>query len=183
MATTIKNRDSIFLGLGKLYIGDCSSNISYTTPVLDSSHYIVAQAEIGFTAERKFVQEFTYSTTAGSLLLKRAVSLGASFVLNVTLLELTAKNLSYSFGGDGSSGNILNDIVSQPVELRAEVVFTFPNKVNTMKIILPRNIITTEFISLNFQNEDAVNIPISINSVHADNSSWVDDPYGKFIFA
>jgi len=179
MATVTKNQDSILLGLGQLRLGLSSSYITDTTAVLTDTNYIGSQAEIGFTADRSIITEFVNS--GGVLVPNDSIAIRASFSLQIAMYEVTESNLSFVLGGSGISTNIINDLIGSPTKLRAEVIFTFPNKVNTITIILPKAV-SIGSVNLDCKDEDAATIPLELTALYTDDSNWTSNPYGKFIF-
>jgi hypothetical protein len=86
--------------------------------------------------------------------------------------------MSYSFGGVGGAGNILNDLFAEPSILRAELVFLYPNKVTQMIIILPLVQVVSN-PTLTFRAEDAAPSSITLSSLATDEATWANNPLGR----
>lgn len=180
MPTMIKNRDSVFLGLGKLYIAPANDYLQFIDPVLPTSEYIGSVAEINFSATRTFVQKFSCVSgvkTGGARLLVES-----SFSITASMNEFDKRTLSIALGGDTTMSNPLNGLFSNPFDWRAEVVFTYPNNRNTLTIVLPRTQSVAEEVSTSFAEEDAAKTPLQLQALSVYSTIWKDDPYGRFIF-
>ncbi len=178
ISTVTKSKESIALGLAKLYIYASSTTISTTTLLETENNYIGAKTSISFEVQKEFVKRLKKKNNMLVLFAEDVTKAGLS--INVTFIEMTVKNLSYAFGGSGSTTNLINDVFGNN-ELRAELIFTYPNKVNKLCFIFPR-IKVSSGISGAFNSEDAMGIPINLSVLMTDNSNWVDNPYGKVLF-
>jgi hypothetical protein len=179
ISTPVKNTESIALGLAKLYIYDSSTNISTTTLLETETAYLGAKTSVSFEVTKEFVKRFKKRNNILMLFQEEIKKAGLS--LSITLIELTEKNLSYAFGGSGTTTNLLNDLFSEN-ELRAELVFTYPNKTNKLCFIFPKVQVTTPSISGVFNPEDALGIPMLFSVLMTENANWTTNPYGKVIF-
>jgi len=181
VGTRLKDSESLFFGFAELFIGDSASNESSTTAVLVEDDYFSSMAEISFTVSKKFIKK--YGTHLGTKILTDIALLGSEFEVTATFVELTEKNLSLALGGDGTDTNILDNLFSQPESLRVELIFSYPNKTNTMTLILPKTKIETSNIEFSFEAEEAMQLPIKITPLKSTNSAWSSNPLGKIIFA
>jgi len=183
MTTSLVNRESVSLGLAKIYLGKSTTNIGSTSLVLDTSDYFSALGSVSFNVSREFVSLF--SVHNGVEYLQDALLKKVDFGITVSFLEIYQKTLSYALGGDGGSTELGTTFVSGPSDLRVELVFTYPNKTNQMLFILPRMSVLSS-VTGTFLEEDALKIPISFNAKRADNVSggtvWGLYPYGRILF-
>lgn len=175
-ATPIKTSSAIAIGLAKLHLGDSAAHITDFSKVLGDSAYVGAKTEVSFIGS-KGILEVKGSRRGFKEVIKRLIS-EASVSLSCSLLELTVKNMSYTFGGDGGAGNILNDLFGEPSILRAELVFLYPDKITQMIIILPSVQVVSD-PSLGFTAEDAITSAITLSPVATDEVTWVNDPLGR----
>ena len=179
--TKVHDINSIGLGLAELYIGDSASNIFTAVPTLLNEHYFSALSEIGFKASKVFVP---ISDTVGDVVvLIDKLLVKADFSIEATFIEFTRKNMSLSLGGEGTENNPLNALFAQASEKRVELVFTYPNKVDTMTIVLPRCKITTTSISGSFNSAEPFTAPIVITPLKVSSVAWESDPIGKMVFS
>lgn len=175
-ATPVKTSAAIAIGLGKLYLDDSATHIAEFNKVLGDSAYVGAAAEVSFVGTKEIL-EFEGSRRGFKEIIKRLIS-KAQVSLSCSILELTTKNMSYSFGGDGGLGNILNDLFGEPSVLRGELIFLYPDKVTQMIIILP-SVQVVSSPSLGFNAEDAVSSSITLSPLATDEVVWANDPLGR----
>jgi len=180
VSTRSANKEIVVLGLAELYLADSLTNIATTIPILQNSDYIGAQIEVSFEISREFKKNFKIINNIrvlfDELLIQSTLSLSVKFI------EIGEKNISYSFGGNKTSANVLSDILIQPKEHRAELVFTYPNKINKMILVLPRIKISTEKVAFSFSAEDILSPPITLSALVTDNVNWSANEYGKILF-
>lgn len=183
MTTAISNRESVSLGLAKVYIGGSVSNIGSIISVLGASDYFSALANVTFTMTKELVTE--RSSLNGVEYLQDALVKKVDFSIAVSFLEIYQKTLSYALGGDGGSTELGATLIANPSDLRVELVFTYPNKVNQMLFLLPRMSVVSP-VNGSFLEEDAMKVPMIFNAKRADNiaggSVWTTYPYGRIIF-
>ncbi len=179
VSTVTKDRERIALGLAKLYLYDSATNISTTTLLESQNNYIGAKTSVSFEVTKEFIKRFKKKNDILVLFQEEVVKAGLS--VSATFIEITEKNLSYAFGGSGSTTNLLNDIFLT-TELRAELIFTYPNKTNKLCFLFPKVKVTTPTISGVFNPEDAMGLPINLSVLMSDNANWTANPYGKVIF-
>lgn len=176
IATPVKTSASLALGLGKIYLDDSATHITEFNKILGVGDYIGATANISFVTTKEILEQGSnkrgFRETVQRLISKAQAS------LKCDILELTIKNMSYSFGGDGGVGNILNDLFAEPAILRAELVFLYPDRVSQMIIILPSVQVVTN-PSLGFKGEDAMSTTTMLSPLSTDEATWVDDPLGR----
>lgn len=176
IATPIKTLTALAIGLGKIYLDDSVTYITDHDRILGNSSYVGAQTEVSFEGNKELL-EYESSRRGFKEIMKRIIS-KAQVSLNCNILELTTKNMSYSFGGDGGLGNILNDLFGEPSILRAELVFLYPDKVTQMIIILP-SVQVISNPSLGFNAEEAMASSITLSPIATDEITWVNDPLGR----
>ncbi len=183
MTTSLSNRESVSLGLAKVYIGRSLSNIGSIAPVLSNSDYFSALADVSFNTIREFVS--LVSSTGSVEYLQDLLLKKLDFQIEVSFLEIYQKTLSYALGGDGGSTELGTTLIANPIDLRVELVFTYPNKTNQMIFILPRMSVSASVLGA-FAEEDALTIPITFSAKRADNIAggtvWNVYPYGRIIF-
>lgn len=175
-ATPIKTSTALALGLGKIYLDSSASHITEFNKILGESAYIGATANISFMTDKESLEQ--ESGRRGFKEIVRRLVSKAQVSLKCDILELTVKNMSYSFGGDGGTGNILNDLFGEPSVLRAELVFLYPDKVTQMIIILPSVQVVSSPL-LDFKTEDAMPSSITLSSLSTDEATWANDPLGR----
>jgi len=174
------NGSNLFFGLAELYIGDSASNITQTSYVLTEGNYFGCLVKVSFKITRKFLER--YGSFNGVNILTDLVTTNSSFSISVNFVELSEQSLSYAFGGDGSDTNLLDNIFSSPQELRAELVFTYPNKTNKMILVLPKVKVNTKTLSFGFAPEKPIQVPMSLVPLHCSDTAWASNPIGKIIF-
>ncbi|MEA3479754.1 MAG: hypothetical protein U9R60_16345 [Bacteroidota bacterium] len=176
IATPVKTSVALAIGLGKIYLDDSATHITEFNQVLGATAYVGAAADISFVATREILEQG--SNAKGFREIVQRLVLSAQVSLKCDLLELTTKNMSYSFGGDGGVGNILNDLFEEPSILRAELVFLYPNKIDQMIIVLP-SVQVVSGPSLGFKSDGAIPSSITLSSVATDEVTWTNDPLGR----
>jgi len=180
IATPIKNSAAIAFGIGKIYLDSSVTYIAQFSSVLGDSSYIGAHTEVSIEGTKELL-EMTSSRKGFREVVKRIVS-SAQVSINCNILELTTKNMSYSFGGSGGVTNILNDLFGIPAILRAELVFLYPDKVTQMIIILP-SVQVVSNPSLGFNSEEAMGSSITLSPLATDSAVWAANPLGRVYWA
>lgn len=175
-ATPVRTSTAVAIGLAKLYLDDSLTHIAEFNKILGDSAYVGAKTSVSFVGSKEIL-EMEGSRRGFREVIKRLIS-KAQVSLSCSILELTIKNMSYSFGGDGGAGNILNDLFGEPSVLRAELVFLYPDKVTQMIIILPSVQVVSD-PSLEFNAEDAITSSITLSPLATDGAVWVSDPLGR----
>ena len=176
IATPVKTSSALAIGLGKIYLDDSVSHITEFGKILGVNDYVGATANISFVASKETLEEGSNKNGFREIV-RRLVS-SAKVSLKCDILELTVKNMSYSFGGDGGAGNILNDLFGEPSILRAELVFLYPNRIDQMIIVLP-SVQVVSNPSLVFKAEEPMPTSIALSPVATDEVTWVNDPLGR----
>jgi len=183
MTTSLINRESVSLGLAKVYIGGSLANIGSIAPVLTSSDYFSALAEVSFMMNKEFVT--LLSSSGGIEYIQDLLLKKADWSIDVNFLEIYQKTLSYALGGDGGSTELGTTFITKPSDIRVELIFTYPNKTNQMILVLPRMAVSTSVLGA-FTEEDALSIPITFSAKRADNIAggtvWSVYPYGRILF-
>lgn len=180
MATLIKDRDSIAIGLADLYLG--AVDLITTTPTLisSSSAYIGCVAEISFTASKEFVERYT--NVGNVLLLMDNILTSSDILVNSVLYEFNKKNLSILFGGDGTDNNFLVNVLTSPKYFRLELQFTYPNRTSKLQMVFPKVQAVQSNINVQFNETDGIKQPVSFKVLAVDHANWIGSPYGKSIF-
>lgn len=178
--TRIKETESLYFGLAELYFGDSSTYESSITPVLVESDYLGCLVEVSFVIAKEFIKRYTVHD--GFKIISDYFLIGSELNINIELVELTQKNFSYSLGGNGLDSNVLDNLLSQPADLRAELIFTYPNKINSMTLILPKVKVITKSTTFNFTSEEPVIVPVSLLALKSTHTNWSPNPLGKIIF-
>lgn len=180
IATSVKTSSALALGLGKIYLDDSITHITEFSKVLVADDYVGAMANISFVASKEILEQ--ESNRMGFREVVQRLISKAQVAMKCDILELTTKNMSYSFGGDGVVGNILNDLFAEPAILRAELVFLYPDKVTQMIIILP-SVQVVSSPSLAFKAEDAMPSSITLSPISTNEATWASDPLGRVYWA
>jgi hypothetical protein len=176
IATPVKTSTALAIGLGKIYIDDSVTHITEFSKVLNVADYVGATANISFVASKEILEQGS-NRNGFREVVQRLVS-NAQVSLKCDVLELTTKNMSYIFGGDGGVGNILNDLFAEPAVLRAELVFLYPNKATQMIIVLP-SVQVVSNPSLGFRGDDVMHNSIMLSPLATDEVTWADNPLGR----
>lgn len=180
IGTKLVETESLYFGLAQLYLGDSGTHESSVIAVLSDSDYFGCSVKVSFDITRDLQEH--YISQGGVKVLSDILLSASGLVVNTEFVELTEKNFSYSLGGDGSDTNILINLLTQPSALRAELVFTYPNKVNTMTLILPKVKVGTTSIPFVFQPEEPMEVPVKLTALKSTHANWDAEPFGKIIF-
>lgn len=182
MSTKVRDRESIALGLAELYLSDSASYITDVTSVLTDAEYFSALVEVSFNIFR--TKKFQYSYVNSMEALQDIFTKRVGFSISIAPIEMNSRTFSYALGGDDSE-EIGSTLFTKPKDLRAELIFTYPNKTNFMYLILPRVSVISD-IDGAFSEKDAMKVPIEFNAKRADNvtggSVWASYPYGRQYF-
>ena len=186
-----KDTSTIALGLAKILVGSSSANISEDTQVLDeTADSLGALNSSNFTSN----VEYWRLNSGFPQLEDLTLPLSESAQLDCEFKEMHPRNLAYARGVDASSGyddahsgELPLGTISAPDYVRAEAIYTYPNKTNKMYIIFPRAQVTSS-MELSFNAEDNVNVPITIEAKRADSgvsggdATWDSKPLGRIYF-
>jgi len=184
-----KNTTTVALGLAQIRIGLASTYIGQTRAILTSSDSIGALATTKFTGNVDF-----FKLESGFPLMEDATfPLRESAMMEIAFKEQTPKNWAVARGldptgyTDDHQGEIGLGNMATPVYLRMEAVYTFPDGTNTMTIIFPRcQAVSSQ--EADFQTEDVVAVPISLEAKRADSDVsgghviWDNSPIGKIVW-
>lgn len=178
--TQIKDTSNVVFGLAKLHILDYTLNIANVNPVNTDSSYVGSITGVGVEALKTFKTHFE---AVGNVLMP-AGNVLTSFEFSIndcTLIEINQKNLSLALGGDGVANPMA---ITDPKIWRAELVFTYPNKVNKMTIILPKCQLISSSLSLKFGDaEEPLSVPLEVKALYTSNANWTSNPLGRFAFS
>lgn len=180
MSTSVVNREAVALGMAELYLGPSAANIASVDNVLGSSHYLGAQTEVSLEITKEFYEQ--YGKVANTKVLENIFTLTAGIAFNLNLYEITIANLGFALGGDGSDVEVLNLLLSNPTTLRAELKFTYPNKINFLYFILPCIKVYTETVQLGFKDVDAALLPLRVEAIATDDATWIGNELGRCLF-
>lgn len=180
IGTRPKEEVNLFFGLAELYIGDSATNLSSTTPILSEDNYFGCLANVSFSINKTFIDR--YESEGGVKILSEIILHESSFEIDVDFVELSQKSLSYALGGSGSDTNILDNLFSSPSDVRAELIFTYPNKTNQMSLILPKSKVITDSVTFDFLPEEPMAVPMKIVPLKCDDVAWTTNKLGKIIF-
>ncbi len=179
--TRLKESESLYFGFAELFLGDSVANEASNIAVLEEAAYFSCLTNVAFKTKKKFTN--VYGSVDGITILRDTILSESDFSVSVTFIEMTEKNLSYSLGGDGSTGgNILDTLFDQSATLRAELVFTYPDKVNKMILILPKVKIISS-ANFSFKAEEPMDVPIELKPMICTHANWSSNPLGKITFA
>lgn len=183
MSTAVKNRNYIALGMAEIFISDSASHIGVTDPNLSASDYFSAVGDVSFSISKEKLIEYSYFNETE--VLQDIFTKKVDFKIMISFLEIYNKTLSYALGGDGGSTELGTVLFSKPQDLRVELVFTYPNRTNFLKFIMPRMSVLSN-LDGNFLETDAIKLPLELVAKRADNISgggaWSSYPYGRQIF-
>lgn len=186
-----RDASTVPLGLAKILVGPSLANIATRTQCLNQT-----TDSLGALNSSNFTSTVEYWKLLSGFPQLEDLTIPLSEVaqLDLEFKEVHPRNLAYARGMDASSGyenNHSGEIplgtISEPAVIRAEAVYTYPNKVNHMYIIFPRAQVTSS-VSLNFVANDNANVPITIEAKRADSdisggsSEWDNAPLGRIYF-
>jgi len=154
---------SLFFGIAELFLGDSLTNEASITPVLSETYYFGCTTNVSINIDKKFLQKF--GSDNGTSVLVENLLISSELQIDLDFIEITTNSLSMSLGGTGVDTNILDNLISQPSDLRAELIFTYPNKINTMSLILPKVNVISKSINLGFQGENPMQVPLSLSAL------------------
>jgi len=178
--TRVKETESLFFGLAELFIGDSATNETSTTAVLAETNYFSCLSSVSFIVNKEFINRYGYTLSMKTIIDHLLV--GSSLEVNVEFIELTQKNLSYSLGGDGTGTNFLTTLFIQPTALRLELVFTYPNKTNSMTLVFPKTKVIAPSVLFDFESESPMKVPMTFSVLPSTVAEWATIPMGKAIF-
>lgn len=180
MATVIKDRDAIALGLADMYLGAVDL-VNDTPTLIDTSDaYIGCLAEISFATSKKFVERYT---NIGNIMLTLDnILTKTDIVVNSVMYEFSKKNLSILFGGDGTDNDFLVNVLTVPKYFRMELQFTYPNKTSKLQLIFPKVQAVQPEVNIQFSETDGIKQLVSFRVLAVSGAPWASSPYGKSIF-
>jgi hypothetical protein len=182
---TTKQPTAVGLGLAEVRVGLCSTYIGQRRAILPAS------ASVGNLAETKFISMVeVYRLLSGSPELEDAIyPLSEIAAMEIAFLELTSANFALSRGLNPSSypnahtGEIKLGTIASPTDIRVEMIYTYPDKVNTMTFVFPRAQVVAN-IDMAFSAKEPAAISLRIESKRADDGIaqghviWNDSPLG-----
>ena len=179
------------LGLGKILVGPSVANIASMGTVLDeTTNSLGALNTSNFTS----TVEYWKLKSGFPELEDLTIPLSEVAQMDCEFKEVHPKNLAFARGLDAStgydnthSGEIALGAILEPAIIRAEMIYTYPNKINRMIVIFPRAQVTSS-VTLNLNATDNANVPITIESKRSDsdisggNAVWDNSPLGRIFF-
>ena len=184
-----KQPTAIGLGLAQVRVGASSSYIGQSAPMLPAS------ASVGALANTKFVSLVeVYRLLSGYPELEDAVyPLSEIAAMEMAFKELTPANIALARGlqpGDypnDHTGTIKLGAIVAPVDLRVEMIYTYPDKVNTMTFVFPRAQAVAS-IDMAFSEKEPAAVALRLESKRADNGIsggnviWNDKALGYILW-
>jgi len=188
MEQRIRVRESVALGAGVILIGDSTTNISNTTPVLLTSHCLGYLSKINMNA----IKSVRTVKKAGSSHISDIFTNIESLTVSCDYMELTPKNTLIALGGDGTTGvtaKMSGEISLTPNDAwhRLEIYFTYPNKINRKVYIIPKVKVVSPFDDEFFKVDAGIENSMEFQASSAIESTprsanWKNNPLGKVIF-
>lgn len=171
---------AIALGRGIIRVAESTvTNQAQNSSILSSSDNIGQAEECVLSNELDFATKRTVESISD---VKKMLTKNNLF-LDVTIMEASVENLRMLFTGDRASDTsfFVGGSVFDPI-YRVEVVFVYPNKVDTMTLVIPKvKIVSTSDFSL--VNLSEPNKPaFSFQSLPVDNNTW-NNRLGRVIFS
>jgi len=166
-----KDTTTVALGLAQVRIGLASTYIGQRRAILPAS------ASVGALADTKIVGNVDFfKLESGFPLQEDAIfPLREAISLELSFKEITPANVALARGLNPSnyasvhSGEIPLGTMATPTFLRLEAIYTYPDGVNTLKIIFPRMQVAAS-LEMDFQMEDVLAVPIVCESKRADDA-------------
>ena len=180
MTTRVQNRESVALGIAELFLDLSALHIANAEQALTSNRYFGSKTKVTIDMNKEYLKRV--EADGDILMLLDHLLTRVDFSVTINFIEIYPRTLSLALGGDGSSTDFLEDLFKNPTDMRAELVFTYPNKINKMIIIIPRAHIITDNLSLDFQKEDAMEGNMMLKACRTDNEAWTGMPLGRTIF-
>jgi len=186
-----RDASTVPLGLAKILIGPSSTNVATKTACLDqTTDSLGALNSSSFTSTVEYWKLLSGFPELEDL----TIPLSEVAQLDCEFKEVHPRNLAYARGLDASSGyddthsgEIALGMISEPAIVRAEAIYTYPNKINHMYIIFPRAQVTSS-VNLSFSATDNANVPIVIEAKRSDSDivggdvAWNEAPLGRIYF-
>lgn len=184
-----KDPTTIALGLADVRVGVSVTYIGQIAAVLASNK------SVGTLANTKFISTVeVYKLLSGYPLLEDAVfPLSEVAAFELAFREITPANMALARGLDPSSytdahkGQIALGNIASPVNIRIEIIYTYPDGTNTMTFIFPRAQITAA-IEMDFAPEEPAAVAVRAESKRADGSIsgghviWDAKPLGLIVW-
>lgn len=181
----VKDPTTVALGLAQIRIGLASTFIGQRAPILAEA------ASVGGLADTKVVGNVDFfKLESGFPLQEDAIfPLREAISLELSFKEVTPANVALARGLNPAdypnvhTGEISFGTMATPVFLRLEAIYTYPDGVNTMKIVFPKMQVAAS-LEMDFQMEDVLAVPIVCESKRADGAIsgghiiWNGSPLG-----
>ena len=186
-----RDASTVPLGLGKVLVGPSLANIASKGTVLDQTI-----DSLGALNSSNFTSTVEYWKLKSGFpeLEDLTIPLSEVAQIDCEFKEVHPRNLAFARGLDASSGypdnhsgEIALGAILEPAIVRAEMIYTYPNKTNRMIVIFPRAQVTSS-VTLSLNATDNANVPITIESKRSDsdisggNSAWDSSPLGRIFF-
>jgi hypothetical protein len=184
-----KDPTTIALGLADVRVGVSSTYIGQIAAILP------AAKSIGTLANTKFISTVeVYRLLSGYPMLEDAVyPLSEIAAFELAFREITPANMALARGLDPAdytaahTGQIALGNIASPVSVRIEIIYTYPDGLNTMIFIFPRAQITAA-IEMDFAPEEPAAVAVRAESKRADASIagghtiWDGKPLGLIVW-
>lgn len=185
-----KDTSLLAYGFAQIRVGNSANNIASQSSVLTSGESLGSLATTKFSAPTTWLDH-----EAGFPKLKDAAFVTKEEAkLECSFEELSPYNLALAYGIDPTDGGYASAHSGEvalggrctPEYIRAEAIFTYPQCAVTqhLYVIFPRAQIKSD-VEIDFQAENAANVPITIESQRADstvsggNAAWDAKPLGR----
>ena len=184
-----KDPTTIALGLADVRVGVSSTYIGQIAAILPAAN------SVGTLANTKFISTVeVYRLLSGYPMLEDAVfPLSEIAAFELAFREITPANMALARGLDPANytnvhtGQIALGNIASPVSVRIEIIYTYPDGLNTMIFIFPRAQITAA-IEMDFAPEEPAAVAVRAESKRADASIagghtiWDAKPLGLIVW-
>lgn len=162
------NASEILLGRADIRVdNNYSLNIASTTAVLDNSYSIGSCENSSIKEDKQFKDKRIVDVLQS---VDKIITLN-KVIITISTLKANSNNFGLLFGTDGSGGDQFVGGTNKNY-FRVELVFTYPDKVSQMKVIVPKAIVADPN-SLNLITLDNPSqIEFSFESLYPNSSSW-----------
>jgi hypothetical protein len=176
---TINTLSSILLGKGQTYLDFAGSYYNELGMVLGATKKIHYSTECSLNTQIAFQD----SMEINSLHAIEKLCTEYSLEIKLSFLQADQRLINILLGKDSSSSSFYiipnTDFTSY---FRLELVFTYPNNINSMQILFPKTqIISTNGLDL-YNNKEPHSTAITFQSFPVRNATW-DENLGRVTFA
>lgn len=158
----------VALGRGEIRVAEYSSYKTDISPVLNDQNCIGIAEECVLRTKVNFEEKRAVNTLSA---LRRMMTRNDLFV-DFTVTEASRKNLNLLFSGDFTDNDFYLGGEDFSISYRIEIVFVYPDKVTTLKLVMPKCKIT-ETSDFNLVNLSEPSKPaFTFQSLPLGNSTW-----------